>query len=804
MTQNRELATTKELRVIDGGMLESTVRRLPRRRVALLLHPEPLKRQIIREAVSSEFEVVEATTAADGLELLSTGDVDLVIADASFCGKPLLDVVAREGLSGRCVFLSSPSSVNRLIDGFSRGHAFGVVYDTENHQDLKHQIARLVNPRTATRHTASNLILETEIEGRSLACPVVDISNYGCAIWMQARPAQEPLFPGTFLSRIRLTQDGVTLLENTSGVVRHLDVQGRSADGIVFRAGIEFVPAETGAARHAEESVIHDRVVIAASLKAALRPQSAGVHLNAPGFEQKRIHASQGTVEFDSSLLRLTIDRAPNWEPGDVCRAVFELGGTQHVFWSSILAATVEDDATILNLTMPKTLTARRCRNTQRFKPPGDQPVSMSLTCPFQSDELEASAVDITASGVALRIDGSAHLLPIGSLIPAVTLTFPHGARFTGRARVRSLHPIQAGETSALKCGIEFINLHPVERAELADYVVRCVRPEVSSGLDSNFEEIWSFLKESGFLYPEKLKHLNEDEIRKSMSELLDRPNDVFKTWICKVQERIVAHISAIRLFDSTWGVQHLAAAPHRDGLSRARLLNMALTEYCEQHPEIEWVRICYRPTNQWPARVFGTYAQKMVDRELSELRTLSYLVAPTRGVAESTIREITVRPFEPEDLTAIEAYFVSRRRSIQLRSTNISNEGILLDQVNRAYQRFGLFRRREVLVAERRGGLVGFALAEISSPGLNFSELTNTASIHLLEEDPRVLGSLAAATRALYRAAGRDECIVLADEELVPSMLDYGFSKQKEYCCWTWNRSLWRRFYEHSVRAFG
>ncbi len=427
MTQNRELAAAQELRVIDGGMLESAVRPLPRRRVALVLHPEPLKRKVIRQAVSREFEIVEATTAADGLELLPTGDVDLVIADASFCGKPLLDVVARAGLSGRCVFLSSPSSVNRLIDGFSRGHAFGVVYDTENHQDLKHQIAKIVNPRTATRHNTSNVILEAEIEGRVLTCPVVDISNYGCAIWMQARPGQEPLFPGTFLPRIRLIQEGVTLLESTSGVVRHLDVLGHSADGIRFRAGIEFVPTETGTTRRAEESVIHDRVVIAASLKAALRKQSGGVYLNTPGFEQERIHAAQGTVEFDASLLRLTIDRIPGWEPGDVCRAVFELGGTQHVFWSSILAATVEDNAAILNLTIPKTLTARRCRNTQRFKPPGDQPVSISLTCPFQSDELEASAIDITASGVAFKIDGSEHLLPIGSLIPAVTLTFHTG-----------------------------------------------------------------------------------------------------------------------------------------------------------------------------------------------------------------------------------------------------------------------------------------------------------------------------------------------------------------------------------------
>jgi len=775
------------------------------RGIALILHPEQAKRQIIREAVSRDFDIVEAESPVDALGLLLESKVDLVIADASFCGKPLLDGIAGAGLSGRCVFLSSPASVNRLIDGFSRGHAFGIVYDTDDLQDLRSQIAGIVHPRAAIRHTASNVVLHAEVGGRTLSHRVLDISNSGCAIRLQARTHENPLLPGEFLSKIRLTQDGMTILEGTSGVIRHLEFQHHDVDGIAFLAGIEFVPVANGTEYPVEESILTDRVVIAASLNAALRPQSGGVRLNTPGLEQERVHASRGVVEFDASIVRLNVNRVPDWEPGDVCRAVFELGGTQHVFWSSVQGVAIEDDETTLSVTLPKALTTRRCRNTQRFKPPSDRPVSVSLTCPFRAGRLEAHVIDITASGASFEIDGATQLLPVGSLIPQLALSFPHGATFSGRAQVRSLHPLQSGTGSSLKCGVEFIDLNPVERAELADDIVRCVRPEVSSGLESGFEDIWSFLKDSGFLYPEKLKHLNEDEIRMSVSRLLDRPNDVFKTWLCKAQDQIVAHISAIRLFDATWGVQHLAATSHREGVSRARVLNMALTEYCEQNPEIQWVRICYRPTNLWPAHVFGSYAQKMVDRELSELRTLSYLVAPTGNTAEeSQPREITVRPFMPEDLIAIEGYFVSRRQSIQLRSADISLQGILLEPVNHAYGRLGLFRGREVIVAERAGELVGFVLAEISSPGLNFSELTNAASIHLLQNDPSVLRSLARAVRALYYEAGRNECIVLADEDLVPSLLDYGFHKQKEYCRWTWHRSLWRRFYEHSVRAFG
>ncbi len=798
--------TVDNLRVIPGGRASQIrMREAPPTKVALVLHADASKREAISAGISHAYRAIEAQSMSDAEDYLSFDEIDYVVADASFCGKPVLDGIARAGLSGRCVFVSSPESVNRLMDGFSRGHAFGIVYDSGNAQDLKEQVAALVNPRNSGRHSVSEMTLEADTDAGPLESPVLDLSNRGFALWISARAGARPLYPGAVLSNIILRRNGSAMLKGGNATARYLEAAPSEAGEMGFRVGCEFVQTARPSSRPIEQTLIQDPVVIAASLKAVLKAENPGIYLNIPGFDEERVHATKGFFDFDASLVTLEIASNPGWDPGDVCRAVFELGGTQHVFWSSVLYVEELESTTSLTLTMPKSLSTRRSRHTQRFQPPASQAVKLTITSPFGESPFSTSAIDITASGTSFEIDAESQLFPIGSVIPQLTLRFPYGAELTVCAQVRSLCKARSNASSTLKCGVEFITLQPVERAALADYVVRCVRPEVSSGLDSSFGDIWSFLKDSGFLYPEKLKHLDETEIQRSMSRLLDRPNDVFKTWLCKSEDEITAHISAVRLFDSTWGVQHLAASAHREGVSRARLLNMALTEYCEQHPEIEWVRICYRPNNTWPARVFGAYAQKMVDRELSELRTLSYLVGPTSVDSDGpSSPEISVRPFVQDDLTAIEAYFISNRQTIRVRSTDISAKGIGLEGLDASYQRLGLFRRREVLVAERRGDLVGFVLAEVSSPGLNLSELTNTASIHLVEDDPSVLRALALETRALYRSLGRPECILLVDDEMVPTLLDYGFHKQKEYCVWTWHRSLWRRFYEHSVRAFG
>jgi c-di-GMP-binding flagellar brake protein YcgR len=305
---------------------------------------------------------------------------------------------------------------------------------------------------------------------------------------------------------IELHRNGELVLGDTADTVRHLDVVNHVDGARLFQAGVEFQPFENASDHPAEEHVVRDRVVIAASLEAALVPNSPGLYLNAPGLESERVRAASGVVEFDARLLSLTISSSPGWEPGDVCRVVFELGGTQHVFWSSVLEVSNDEAAPEIVLTFPKAVAARRCRNTQRFKPPSEQPVSMTLTAPLLRRTIETDALDITASGASFAIDGQSDLLPIGTRLAEVEVNFPHGASFQGSARVRSLHAINPDGGTRLKCGIEFEDLHPVERAELADYVVRCVRPEVSSGLDSNFDEIWSFLKKSGFLYPEKLR----------------------------------------------------------------------------------------------------------------------------------------------------------------------------------------------------------------------------------------------------------------------------------------------------------
>ncbi len=771
-------------------------------RHVLVAHSDERVRRVVSSALPHNFIARPVATMAEALETLTTEKIDLIVADGALCTRVFLDKTASVGLSGRSVFVSSPGCANRLIDGFSRGHAFQVLYESADSGGLGHELRHLLRPRAATRYSIEVLKLTGRAGARAITCDVANVSNHGCAAVLTPSVHHQLLYPGTRIDELRLTANR-KIIVSTSGVVRHVKVLSGSNEASKFYIGIEFLPVSQDN-EQAEEIATRDPSLVFASLQKALGTPGISIKLYSPNNGNERYEVSSGRVQIEDPCLSVTVKDPLEWGPGDVCRGVFELGGTQHGFWTSVTQSSLTREATHLSLAMPRSITMRRYRGTQRFRPTKERPVTLRVTSPFLDQTIHTCTHDITASGMSFEIDDATDLFPIGTILPRIEIGFPHGAVFVAAGQVRSLHQSDDSDAKVM-CGVSFRGTTPTERAELADYVVRCVRPEVTNGSTATFDQIWKFLKDSGFLYAEKLKHLDENEIRESTSTLLGRPNDVFKTWLIHDKGRVRAHISAVRLYSSTWEVQHLAAESNLRGISRARLLTLALTEYCEQHPEIEWARICYRPTNVWPARMFGTFAQRMVDPELSELRTLSYLTASSQQIEKPAGSPgYTVRPFEAADLPAIQAHFISRGRPIQLRSSDLSLEEIALGTVGASFHRIGLTRSREVIVIERDRAVVGFALAEMSSPGLNFSEFTNLATVHLLDDDPVVLKLLCQELRRAYSVAGRRECIVLASDTLVPLLQDLGFEKKKEYACWTWHRTLWRRFYEYALRDFG
>lgn len=310
------------------------------------------------------------------------------------------------------------------------------------------------------------------------------------------------------------------------------------------------------------------------------------------------------------------------------------------------------------------------------------------------------------------------------------------------------------------------------------------------------FEDIWALLLDSGFLYPEKITRLEPvlPDIEQTVRKLLLANGNLMATAVMRNEKSLEAHMSILRWCERTWIVQHLAALP----MSARRLcasvqLTMGFTQYGQLRPDIVWSKMYFRPNNLWPARVFGGYAKRVTDPTTSDLRTFHYLVAPTAADSSQSQKPpsgIEVRVGGQEDKAMIEDWFIARGRTVEVQANQLQASCDGVEKLSREYEQAGLLRRRESIVAERNGHVTGFALLEIASLGMNFSELTNSFTVHLLDDtDDETRRALAQAAKQRYAEFGRTQCIALEDGENLSAYEAAGFSKVKDYTCWTFHR---------------
>jgi hypothetical protein len=213
-------------------------------------------------------------------------------------------------------------------------------------------------------------------------------------------------------------------------------------------------------------------------------------------------------------------------------------------------------------------------------------------------------------------------------------------------------------------------------------------------------------------------------------------------------------------------------------------------------------MRTWFRPTNRFPARTFGRFARLQFDPHRCDLRTYAYLVAPTRGSPSPTQPDVQVTNATAADWAEIRRHLVAIGQTASLAAEDLCDAPDLSEAAV-PFREIGLERRREALVARRDGRLAGFALLEIASLGLNFSELTNAFRLYPACDDAAVVAALATRARERYRELGRHLAIGLTEAPGREGWTAAGFAEVRSYCCWTVHRSLLRRYVEFIQRLY-
>jgi hypothetical protein len=358
-----------------------------------------------------------------------------------------------------------------------------------------------------------------------------------------------------------------------------------------------------------------------------------------------------------------------------------------------------------------------------------------------------------------------------------------------------------------LRCGIELVGLDDHQRERVADWVVRRQYAGLEDGRFASFDELFSFFRQSGFLPPERERALEPTmtEVRRTFDTLAAEPNRVFKSVVLRKEGAVVGHISSVRSYRRTYSIQHLAA---RAGRQAGLVLSVGNAEYLMQNLDFDYIKMWFHASNPFPARVFGGFARKILDPDLCVARAYAHVTLPTAHVLETSAR-IHVGDADARALLEIEQFFLAREPALLLRSDDFTRSGLRLEELTSAYRAIGLERRRDVLTARgENGALLGFALAEVSSPGLNLFDALSRYQVFVTPAARRDAGearkSLIAAALRRYGAAGRTEAsaVIAANEAAEYRALGLPLDERQSVCL-TCHRSQLRRFAEHMEGLF-
>lgn len=634
---------------------------------------------------------------------------------------------------------------------------------------------------------------------------VLEIGPVGMSfLWSREAP---PIFPGDHLTNLTLFARGKPFF-TTQGEVRNLapvrDEQGRST----LRVGVHFLfNQQSTEAQHASGRLQGggNQLTDIGLVRAVLgEVRDSGETLSI--VPETRGDTYAATVErLDTTehgnLLFMALSEAPppdQFLPMDIITGQFIRDNAQLHFSTVLLA----QDGPLLTLRLPRRLEQLWSRSKLRYPPPSDANMFVDVETPIQAGPpMNRRLLDLSPDGMSFLADPKKDLLLPGMQLGSIRLHLDGIDPIETRGEVRHLGQPQEGVGKGVPCGVQFREMDLTTQTRLVDYLIAKSFPHVGDVTPKEAQPLWRFLLRTNYLSEKKrqVQLFPEVLIRRTHSTLLAAPRDVSRTLVFRDDSGdICGTVTLTRIYERTWLVHHLAATLKVSVMVPKSLL-LYLGEYISKTPDIEFVRMMWRPNNTWSNRMLGRLIHRLHTQETSAVKLLNYLDAPLQGgefPEPDNLSKWEVRPMDHGEEVELEACLIFSDNHFLLQSDDLHRGDPTLTSLGRAYADSGMERRREVLVAVDENGVVGgFALLEMGSPGLNLSNLLHAFRIEITSHGTQdrldLTQSLAASAAERYQELGQNRVVALVEDHDVDALKSMGFQWQKEYISWTFGQDI-------------
>lgn len=390
-------------------------------------------------------------------------------------------------------------------------------------------------------------------------------------------------------------------------------------------------------------------------------------------------------------------------------------------------------------------------KQVSRFRPKEIRSTRQELTPspdivfnhPLTKKKVILKVKDISGSGISvLETQNNAQLLP-GLVLSDVEISFAYSLRLKCCIQVIYSTSFQDKDGKVLqRCGLAFLDMDMKDHLKLLSILQQALDENAYICNEVNMDELWNFLFETGFIYPEKYQHMqsNKKNLKQTYEKLYTQNPHIARHFIYQDNGQILGHMAMVRFYHNSWMIHHHAANSARSKWAGIKVLSQISRYVDSAHnlasAQMRYVFCYFRPNNRFPRRVFGGVADYLEDRKKCSLDTFAYMHLDKSIQDRKPLPENwTVDKPKKNDLLELEYFYEDTSYGLFLDAFELNQEDDLTGQLASEYHDLGFKKEKYVFSLKENNKLKAFFLINISDFGLNMSDLTNCIKVIVIDD---------------------------------------------------------------------
>ena len=345
--------------------------------------------------------------------------------------------------------------------------------------------------------------------------------------------------------------------------------------------------------------------------------------------------------------------------------------------------------------------------------------------------------ISITGFSVEEEEAENANLIP-GLILSEIKIEFPDLSCLLCRGQI--VYRNQA-PGDRLQFGFFILDISTEDHLRLSNLLNKTINRNVEMGGPIDVESLWSLFFRSGFIYPQKYQQIlkNKQHLPEIYRNIyMDHP-EIARHFTYQVRGEIQGHIGMLRVYENAWLIHHYAADPDFRYKKVGLTLLYQLHRYINDSLNLSQSRmkyiICYfQSTNKFSNLIFGGAVRKIKNLSAISQDGLAFLHYPHYLRSEALPEPWVIEKAEPEDMEKLAEFYQDYSGGLLLEALDLKPSLIGVDTLGGSYTRAGLYREREVLAVRRNNNLYLVLSITRTNMGLNLSELTNAATMLILD----------------------------------------------------------------------